>query len=60
MVRYVGKYACSDCGHQFIGMDVEWNATSTSYPVECPNCGSIHTAPYFSLLDIIRRLLKKG
>lgn len=64
MVRYVGKYVCKDCGHQFIGMDIERNATAASYPVKCPNCGSIHTTPGYSfrgmltdpcyILDIIK------
>ncbi len=52
MVRYIGKYVCKDCGHEFIGMDVEWNATAASYPVQCPKCGSIHTAPRLSLKDM--------
>lgn len=59
MVRYIGKYICMDCRHRFIGMDIEWSATAASYPVRCPNCGSFHTAPHYSLLDTIRRLLKK-
>lgn len=57
MVRYIGKYVCKDCGYQFIGADIEWNATAASYPVKCPNCGSFHTAPRNLLRDVILRKL---
>lgn len=43
MIRYIGKYVCRDCKHEFIGADVEWNASSASYPVRCPECGSLNT-----------------
>ncbi len=73
MVRNTEKYVCKDCGHKFIGMDIEWNGTADSYPVKCPKCGSLHTAPRFSfgdgilqdpctslVTDILQRLFKKG
>ena len=59
MVRYVGNYVCRDCGHEFIGMDMEWNCTAASCPVYCPECGSPHTAPLSgSLIGRIFKLLK--
>ncbi len=45
MIRYIGKYVCRDCRYEFIGADVEWNATAASYPVRCPECGSLNTGP---------------
>lgn len=43
MLRGVYKYVCADCGHEFIGADIEWQATAHSQPVMCPKCGSDHT-----------------
>ena len=43
MLRGVCTFVCDDCGHKFKGMDMEWNATATSYPVKCPKCGSMNT-----------------
>ena len=43
MVRGTYEYVCKDCGHKFIGMDIEVNATAASMPVKCPECGSCNT-----------------
>ena len=43
MLRGLYKYVCKDCGHKFIGADIELNATAASMPVKCPKCGSINT-----------------
>ena len=43
MDRGIYKYKCSDCGHEFIGIDMELNCTSASVPVKCPKCGSLNT-----------------
>ena len=43
MIRGLYKYVCKDCGHKFIGADIELNATAASMPVKCPKCGSINT-----------------
>lgn len=43
MLRGLYKYVCKDCGHKFIGADIELNATAASVPVKCPKCGSINT-----------------
>ena len=45
MLRGIRTFVCDDCGHEFKGMDMEWNATAASAPVRCPQCGSYHTAP---------------
>ena len=45
MLRGLYKYVCKDCGHKFIGADIELNATAASVPVKCPKCGSMHTYP---------------
>lgn len=33
MDRGIYKYKCSDCGHEFIGVDMELNCTAESAPV---------------------------
>lgn len=33
MDREIYKYKCSDCGHEFIGVDMELNCTAESAPV---------------------------
>ena len=43
MDRGIYKYKCSDCGHEFIGIDMELNCTVASVPVKCPKCGSLNT-----------------
>ena len=43
MDRGIYKYKCSECGHEFIGIDMELNCTSASVPVKCPKCGSLNT-----------------
>lgn len=53
MLRGVYKYVCADCGHEFIGADIEWLATVASQPVKCPKCGSYHTGTA-SLLSQIK------
>ena len=45
MLRGIATFVCDDCGCKFKGMDIEWNATVLSAPVECPKCGGYHTAP---------------
>lgn len=42
MDRGIYKYKCSDCGHEFIGIDMELNCTSASVPVKS-KCGSLNT-----------------
>jgi DNA-directed RNA polymerase subunit RPC12/RpoP len=43
MDRGIYKYKCSDCGHEFIGIDMELNCTAASVSVKCPKCGSLNT-----------------
>ncbi len=55
------KFVYKDCGHKFIGLDVERNAADDSNPVvRCPKCGSTHTAHRFSLSDILLRIIATG
>lgn len=35
MIRFITKFKCKECGHTFIGADVEDNATAASMPVKC-------------------------
>lgn len=54
MLRGKSKFICKDCGCRFVGFDVEWLATAETYPEQCPNCGSMNTAPSpNSLRDIL-------
>ena len=43
MDRGIYKYKCSDCGHEFIGIDMELNCTAASVSVKCPKYGSLNT-----------------
>ena len=45
MIRGKIHFRCTECRKIFIGLDVEWQATVYSMPVQCPNCGSKHTLP---------------
>ena len=56
----VYKYKCSDCGHEFIGVDMELNCTAESAPVKCPKCGSLNTSVTGSLLfDMCKEACKE-
>ena len=48
MIRGKIPFRCTDCHKVFIGMDIEWQATSFSMPVTCPKCGSKHTLPLWA------------
>lgn len=50
MDRGLYKYVCKDCGHEFVGVDMELNCTAESAPVKCPKCGSLNTSVTGSLL----------
>jgi len=43
MLRGIRTFVCKDCGRKFKALDMEWNATSASYPVKCPKCGGMNT-----------------
>lgn len=45
MIRGKNIFRCTNCGKIFIGLDIEWQATVYSMPVQCPKCGSKHTLP---------------
>lgn len=60
MDRGIYKYKCSDCGHEFIGIDMELNCTAASVSVKCPKCGSLNTRISGSLLfDIFKEECKE-
>ena len=62
MLRGITTFVCDDCGQKFKGMDCEWGATIYTYPVRCPNCGSMHTCPpgFLNLNKNIYRKLWKS
>ncbi len=39
MLRGIKTFVCKDCGHRFKALDMEWNATATSYPVNVQSVG---------------------
>lgn len=45
MIRGKTIFRCTECHKVFVGMDIEWQATTLSMPVQCPNYGSKHTLP---------------
>lgn len=45
MLRGITTFKCDECGHTFKGPDMEWRATVFTAPLQCPTCGSWHTAP---------------
>lgn len=53
MLRGMTTSKCSQCGHRFVAMDIEWNATVFSVPMPCPKCNSIRTysSGLFSIFD---------
>ena len=34
MLRGIKTFVCDNCGHKFKGMDIEWNATIWSQPLD--------------------------
>ncbi len=50
MIRGKTLFKCDKCGKIFLGVDIEYMATSLSQPIECPGCGSFHTYPVASFL----------
>lgn len=45
MLRGTTKFTCDDCGHRFVGLDMEWMASVYTMPQKYPKCGSMHTYP---------------
>ncbi len=67
MIRGFYKCTCKDCGHKFIGADVEYMCTAASAPVKCPKCGSLNTKmgilPAFvdsNLWELLKGMLSKS
>ena len=50
MIRGMYVYKCNQCGHKFIGADVEYMATANSMPVHCSKCGSTNTKKWIDTL----------
>ena len=51
MLQGKKTFKCDDCGHTFEALDIEWQATTYSQPMPCPNCGSRHTMPKSGATD---------
>ncbi len=45
MVRGISLFICTECGHRFKALDIEYHCTVLSTPQKCPNCQSIRTRP---------------
>ena len=50
MLRGTTTFVCNECGYKFKGLDFEWMALPYSAPQKCPNCGSMHTYPWWQWL----------
>ena len=65
MLRGLYKYVCKDCGHKFIGADIELNATAASVPVKCTKCGSVYTSstglpyPLYEIPNMCRNFFRR-
>ncbi len=46
MIRGYLRCKCRDCGHKFMGADVELMCTADSMPIKCSKCGSTNTSGY--------------
>lgn len=58
MFRGMTEFVCNDCGHKFVGMDCEYQATVYTAPVKCPKCGSWHTLPSGSFLGQLKTVYR--
>lgn len=45
MIRGKTLFKCTNYGHFFLAIDVEYMATAFSTPQPCPKCKSIRTSP---------------
>lgn len=59
MIRGTKTFKCKKCGHIFKSLDIEWNASILSAPVECPKCGNM-TNDTPSIIDIIKKCFNYG
>ena len=59
MLRGVTRVTCPHCGHKFLAMDIEDNATVSSLPGHCPKCGQIVKIDWSGLLYFLRLGLEK-
>ena len=62
MVRGYHRVTCPHCGHSFLALNIEDNATVSSMPVTCPKCKRIFVPVwgFTGLLSRIVRVLKGG
>ena len=51
MLRDIKRVKCHLCGHSFIALDIEDNASVLSAPIHCPKCGAIY------LNNVFRKML---
>lgn len=46
MIRGTITFICDNCHERFEALDIEYQASALSAPMQCPKCGSWHTMPY--------------
>lgn len=56
MIRGKRLFKCDNCKKVFVGLDIEYRASTLSQPVSCPNCKSNHTRPLFSSKGIYKKV----
>lgn len=60
MLRDVKRVMCPHCGHSFVAIDIEDNATVESMPIHCTRCGAeLRMEGFQGLLSRVIGLVKK-
>lgn len=59
MIRGKTLFKCTNCGHFFLAIDIEYMATVFSTPQPCPKCQSIRTRPTGSFGLMLQIVYKK-
>ncbi len=60
MLRDIKKVKCHQCGHSFIALDIEDNASVLSAPIHCPECGAIYPNTVFKkVLAVVIRFMQE-
>jgi DNA-directed RNA polymerase subunit RPC12/RpoP len=56
MLRKVKKIKCPRCGHSFLALDIEDNASVSSVVIRCPKCGKVVDFEWTGISGFLRRL----
>lgn len=60
MLRDIKRVTCPQCGHNYIALDIEDNASLLSAPIHCPKCGAIYPNTIFKkVLAVVIRFMQE-